>query len=87
MELNNFRIVENALIGFYIQEKEEKRGLKDNKPFESWSIFYHKMMPENNKGHIGIFNTKQEAIDFLEKLCTPDKFYYPDSFYGDTSTS
>jgi len=26
------------------------------------------------------FETKQEAIDYLEKLCAPNKFYYPDKF-------
>lgn len=26
------------------------------------------------------FKTKQDAIGFLEKLCTPNKFYYPTDF-------
>lgn len=95
MDIKDYRIVENALEGFYIEYKikYKKIVLSENEQLkgsffgfhnrskyetvedEYWQRIYMHYMTDHKP-----FKTKQEAIEYLEKLCTPDKFYYPADF-------
>lgn len=95
MDIKEFRIVESALNGFYIQRlfkietykwflfwivkteiKEEWKNIDRHgqKPCYSHIINHWLRDP------MPPFESKNQAIEYLEKLCTPNKFYYPDGF-------
>jgi hypothetical protein len=94
MNINDYRIREAALDGFIIEKKiftEKITGMLwwkkknisakwvriDSRGFQPIYIdFVHEWLSKPIKP----FKTKQEAIDFLEKICTPNKFYYPTDF-------
>ena len=98
MDIKEFRIVEDAMYGFYIQRNvkaEEKQIVKVWWIFtitKKIEVYKWKRISSNGEESryfsvlryyrepLYNFETKQEAIDYLEKLCTPDKFYYPETF-------
>lgn len=95
MDIKEFRIVESALNGFYIQrlfktkkykwflfwvirteiiEKWQNIGVQGREPIYLSSVRSWMVKPMDS------FCNKEDAVKYLEMLCTPDEFHYPDGF-------
>lgn len=96
MNINEFRIVENAFKGFYIQRLFKKEVYKrflfwviKKEVIEEWKNidargnkpYYSSFIGEYINSPMTSFTTKENAVTYIEKLCTPNKFHYPDGLF------
>jgi len=77
--IDDYRIVENAIDGFSIEKKQLDWGLFNGWFFTKPKYYWDGIGNGRKFGRI-YFKTKEDAIEYLEKLCTPDVFYYPNSY-------
>ena len=90
MDINNFRIRENARLGFIVEEKRVRQKITTK-----WFPCFRKRVEEitervpspdlNRKSlyfieELAPFKYKSQAVEYIETLCVHDKFYYPDKF-------
>lgn len=73
-DIYKYRVAGNDFIGFSIQKKF------NDKLINEWLDFAEIGMPENNKGHIGVFKTKEGAINYIKGIIEPIQYFYGPDF-------